>query len=196
MATPLYPVTEKRINDAVEALITTQVTPWSFLNAGPPFHVKRFDGRDISYQGITFEGSPSDIFWGHYIEPFLEDLTVKETALLVQACKDREVDARKAIPELQGMLISSCHKVFLRMADIDRRLRSKGYPESVQLRPIDSELVEMTHFIHAHCEAELKMWKPRTMEIWLNNHKFADWAIKILLGVGGLLVAYCTLAKK
>jgi hypothetical protein len=58
MTTPLYPTFQKRITDAVEGLLTRQVTPWFFLTAGPPFRIKSFDGREIAYQGLAFEGSP------------------------------------------------------------------------------------------------------------------------------------------
>ena len=57
MTTPLYPTFCKRIDDTVDQLIQNQVTPWSFLTAGPPFRIKKFDGKEIAYQGIGFEGS-------------------------------------------------------------------------------------------------------------------------------------------
>lgn len=58
---PLYPTSRKRIDDAVDRIIETQVTPWTFLTAGPPFRVQSFDKREITYQGIQFEGSPRQV---------------------------------------------------------------------------------------------------------------------------------------
>ena len=71
---------QKRVNDAIKALIKKQVTPWVFMTTGRPFHIKRLDGTDIAYHGIGFEGSPKKVFWSGYIEPFLEHLCITCTA--------------------------------------------------------------------------------------------------------------------
>src|SRR5205807_290395 len=106
MTTPLYPTFDKRISDGVRLLIQKQVTPWAFLTAGPPFHVKYFDGKEIHYQGIAFEGSPVHVFWGRYIEPFLEHLCTTEIAAAVAMAKERDVDGKHLLPEVQGLLKS------------------------------------------------------------------------------------------
>lgn len=171
MATPLFPTFDKRISDSVNALITAQVIPWSFLTDGSPFRVKRFDGSEISYQGVTFDGSPQHVFWSGYIEPFLEDMVVRELALAVQTCKERNVDALTVLPELQGLLIYGCHKVFNRMADVDRKLRGKGYPNSVPLRPIKGELERMQAFIHTHVSVDVELWKLNSVATLLPDDK-------------------------
>jgi len=74
VATALYPLIEKLVEDEWVKLERDQITPWAFMTAGPPFRVKDFYWREISYQGIEFEGSPCEVFWGRYIEPFLEDI--------------------------------------------------------------------------------------------------------------------------
>src|SRR5713101_7993173 len=125
MTSPLYPTFRKRVDDAVEQVIKRQVTPWSFLTAGPPFRVKTFDGRQIAYEGVEFEGSPRTVFWSRYIEPFLEDLCISEITAAVSMAKDREVDARLLLPEVQGLLSAGFRKVYAHMADVDRRLRGK-----------------------------------------------------------------------
>ena len=89
MTSPLYPTFHKRINDATEQIIKRQVTPWSFLTTGHPFRVKMFDGQQISYEGIGFEGSPRTVFWSRYIEPFLEDLCVSEIGAAVTLAKEK-----------------------------------------------------------------------------------------------------------
>ena len=67
MTTLLYPTFQKRINDSFESLIKNQVTPWAFLNSGKPMRVQTLDKRQISYEGIGFEGSPEHVFWSRYI---------------------------------------------------------------------------------------------------------------------------------
>jgi hypothetical protein len=194
MATPLFPTFEKRITDSVNDLIAAQVIPWSFLTAGPPLRLKRFDGRKISYQGVTFEGTTQDVFWRGYIEPFLEDLVVRELAFAVESCKERKVDARETLRELQGLLLSGCSKVFAQMADVDRRLRGHGYPDSVPLRSVKSEQDQMTAFIQTRVSAELELWESNLVEnhppeaedhplnAWHRRNPGKAWALAIVIG--------------
>ena len=165
MTSPLYPTFHKRINDATEQIIKRQVTPWSFLTTGHPFRVKMFDGQQISYEGIGFEGSPRTVFWSRYIEPFLEDLCVSEIGAAVTLAKEKGVDGRQLLPELQALLSAGCRRIYTSMADVDRRLRGRGYPDKVALKSIESEVTGMTQFIEERVRAELEMWSTRAMTI-------------------------------
>jgi len=162
MTTPLYPIFRKRVDDAVERIIKQQVTPWSFLTAGPPFRIKMFDGQQIAYAGVGFGGSPRQVFWSRYIEPFLEDLCISEIGAAVTMAKEREVDARLLLPELQSLLSAGCLRVYVSMADVDRRLRGGGFPDKVELRSVDREASAIAQFIEKRVRAELAMWKPKS----------------------------------
>lgn len=164
MATRLYPAFRKRIDDAIDHLIETQVTPWSFMTAGPPFSIKTFIGKEIAYEGIGFEGSPSNVFWGRYIEPFLEDLCVKEVSAAVSHAQERGVDAKVLLPEVEGLLLAGFRRVFERMADVDRRLRGKGTPSSVQPQQTERYYQAMKAFAEERVRAELETWKPKPTE--------------------------------
>ena len=189
MTTPLYPTFRKRIEDATERIIREQVTPWSFLTAGPPFKVKQFSGREISYQGIGFEGSPRTIFWGRYIDPFLEALAVEELEFAVSSAKERRVDASLLLPEVQGLLNAAVQKIFREMAEIDRRLLGKGYPETLPLRSIEGEVAQLRAFVEERVRCELEMWKPRSaVEEWYDRNKFWVWVVGIVVGVASLAV--------
>jgi hypothetical protein len=159
MPTPLYPIFEKRVADAVEQLLQKQVTPWAFLSSGKPFQVSKFDGRKIVYQGGEFEGSRREVFWGRYIEPFLEDLSVREIDAAVKMADERGVDAKLLLSEVQSLLVKSTRKVFDRMAEIDRRLIGKGYPNNVPLRSVENEVRGMAQFIEKRIAAEIAMLK-------------------------------------
>ncbi|WP_234082912.1 hypothetical protein [Azonexus sp. R2A61] len=191
MTTPLYPTFRKRIEDATERIIRDQVTPWAFLTAGPPFKVKQFSAREISYQGIGFEGSPRTIFWSRYIDPFLEALAIEEIEFAVASAKERRIDASLLLPEVQSLLNAAVQKVFREMAEIDRRLLGKGFPESVPLRSTDGEADQLGAFIDERVRCELAMWKPRsTVEEWYDRNKFWVWVVGIVVGVAGLLVKF------
>lgn len=190
MTTPLYPTFRKRAHDAFDELIKQQVTPWSFLTAGPPFRIKKFDGRKIAYEGIDFEGSPREVFWSRYIEPFLEDICVSEITSAVSVATEREVDGRLLLREVQELLSAGCLRVYKQMADVDRRLRGKGFPKNVPLRPIEREVRQMDRFIDELVRSELAMWVPKPRyEVWYERNKFMVWAIGILLVLAGIAVS-------
>ena len=148
MSTPLYPTFEKRVADAVTRVITQHVDPWQFMQQR--MSVKRFDGRLISYEGVEFEGSPRHVFWSGYIEPFLQELIVAELAAASAAAKERDVDARKLIPEVQALLLLGCRQVLRKMAEVDHRLRGQGYPEKTDERSTEPELLSLREFLNRH----------------------------------------------
>jgi hypothetical protein len=188
MTTPLYPTFRKRVEDAFEQLIKQQVTPWSFMTAGPPFRIKLFDGREIVYQGVGFGGSPTTVFWSRYIEPFLEQLCISEIEAAVSMAREKGVDARLLLPELQGLLSAGFKKIYERMADVDRRLRGKGFPNSVALRSVEMEIQRMDKFLDERILAEIEMWRPKpSFEAWHERNKFWVWLIWIVLTVVGIL---------
>ena len=160
MPTHLYPILSKLIEDEWVKLDRNQITPWAFMTAGPAFRCKDFYGREIAYQGIKFEGSPRQVFWGRYIEPFLEDLVhriVEETLRLASA---RKQNVQQPLAEVGSMLKSVAHRAYRRMADIDQRLRGEGFPNSVPKRSTDGELARMEQFIDQRIQAECAMAEP------------------------------------
>jgi hypothetical protein len=193
MTTPLYPTFKKRISDSVAQLLQDQVTPWAFFNSGKPFRVMTFGGREISYEVGCFQDSPREVFWSRYIEPFLEDLTVREVDAAVSSAREREVDAMLLLPEVQSLLRSGSRKVFSRMAQIDQRLMGNGYPKNVPLRRVEQEVQSMDQFVDERIRAELAMWKSlpnqkSKLERWYEKNKFWVWLIGTLIAIASLCV--------
>lgn len=193
MTTPLYPLFQKRTSDFADLLIQNQVTPWAFLNSGRPVKLKKFDGKEIHYRGLEFEGSPAVVFWGRYIEPFLEHHCLGEISAAVTMAKDREVDGALLLGEIRNILRSGCKRVYDRMADIDRNLRGMGFPDKVRRRPIDREFNVMTEFIDTHVNAELAMWKQRSaIESWISRNKTL---LGVMATIAAILGALAAIAK-
>lgn len=153
MATPLYPITEKLVSDAWVRLNNEQLTPWAFFNADG-VHVQDFHGRGINVSGIAFSGSIQSLFWSGYVEPFIEDIVERVLAATIQNSKDRQIEQRSSLAEAAGLLKSLSANAFARMADIDRRLRGGGFPESVALRSTSAELAAMHDYIDRRLSAE------------------------------------------
>ncbi len=193
MTTPLYPTFKRRVNDGFDQLIKRQVTPWAFFNSGHPLLIETFDGRQIHYQGGGFEGSPQHVFWSRYIEPFLENICITEINAAVSMARERGVDGKLLLVELQELLMAGCLRVYKQMADVDRRLRGRGYPKSVELRPINGEVAVMNQFIEEHIRAELEMWKPsKSGEHWFS--KANSWQIiGTVIAIATLVVAIIAL---
>ena len=164
--TPLYPTFEKRIRDGIDGLIRDKVTPWVFMPAGPPFKMRTFHGKEISYSGIKFDGSPRRVFWGRFIEPFLEDISINEMNAAVQMAHGRRVNLRILLPEIRALLHAGIEKVYVQMADVDRRLRGEGFPQRVQPKAVDGLILSMMNFIDERIQAEIAMWRPRS---WCNG---------------------------
>ena len=190
MTTPLYPTFRKRIHDAFENLIRRQVTPWSFLTSGRPFRIQYFDGKQIAYEGVGFEGSPRDVFWSRYIEPFLEDIAIREIEAAVSQAKERGIDARQLLPEVQTLLSAGFRRVYARMTDVDRRLRGRGFPDKVAIRPVEREIAVMDEFLGERIKTELAMWQPKAItEYWFERNKFWVWIVGITVSVVALVIS-------
>ncbi len=190
MATPLYPIIEKIVSDEWTKLDREKITPWAFMTAGPPFQVEDYFGKMISYQGIEFEGSPRDVFWGRYIEPFIEhiiDFVVNESLRLSE---ERNQNPKLVLPEVGGLLKSLVQNAYARMAEIDRRLRGKGYPQNVALQNTDGKVTAMEKFINERIDSEIAMVRTnlKINEIY-NKHPFLFWVVALIIGAAISLLA-------
>ncbi len=195
MTTPLYPTFKKRISDSVEQLLQKQVTPWAFLDSGKPFRIEKLDKLEICYEGVGFEGSPREVFWGRYIEPFLEVLAKREIAEAVSLARERGVDGKILLLEVRGLLRDGSRRVFARMAEIDQRLMGNGYPKNVPLRRVEHEVQNVDQFIEERIQAELDMWRPSPkqkpgLEAWYEKNKFGVWLIGTLIALAGLCARF------
>ncbi len=190
MITPLYPTFQKRIDDAFEDLVRKQVDPWAMFNSGKPMRVMTFSNKQISYEGIGFEGSPEHVFWSRYVEPFMEDIVTREITEAVILASERRVDGNILLREVRDLLLAKINTTYLRMADIDRRLKGKGFPEKVRLRSIDGELGEMKNFIDLRVRAEQELWHRSRFERWLKHNKFIIWAVGAIGTLAGVYAVF------
>jgi hypothetical protein len=152
--TPVHSITSKLVRDEWEKLQRIQITPWALLNSGKPMSVLRFDGSEIRCEGVTFDGSPRVIFWGRYIEPFIEDISFRVIDQTLALCKEKRQDARPALAETGELLKQLVRDAYNRMAEIDQRLRGKGYPQTVARRNVEPEIAAMSSFIEARLAGE------------------------------------------
>jgi hypothetical protein len=181
MATPLYPRLKKSVFDEMHQIHKAQLHPWRMFHAG--LSVKRLDGTEIRYEGIEFKGSPRQIFWSSYIEPFLKEMVLRQYTSSIKIALEREVDAREVLLEVRDLMLSVGRKTYREMATIDQRLQSKGDLNLIPLRNCDNENERFGKFVDEHYQAELVMLKqPSRLEKWYARNKALVW-------IGGLLTA-------
>jgi hypothetical protein len=196
--TNLYPVINKFINDEWVKLHRDQIIPWVFLNTGRVFRCKDFYGKEIHYQGVMFEGSPREVFWGRYIEPFLEDISYRAIDQTIRLCNEKMEILKEPLLETSELLKVLVRKAYDLMADVDQRLRGSGFPQNIVKRSVDAEIAAMDRFIDDRVKSEIAMYKPPAKSIkFYHEHPFLFWSISIFLGIlsvilgaWGILVLY------
>ncbi|GAI42035.1 unnamed protein product, partial [marine sediment metagenome] len=121
---------KKRVDDLYNQIYNEKLKPWIFINTGKPLRVEKHDGTLIQYQGGTFGTTESAVFWGdNFIPPIIENAIVKAFDQTIEECRKNNIDPKPYVYETNSILAGLIGNVYNRMADIDRKLRGKGYPE-------------------------------------------------------------------
>lgn len=190
VASPLYPLLKKFVDDAWIVLDRNQISPWATMSSGAKFQVTDFYGKTIAYQGIQFEGSPRDVFWGRYIEPFLEDQVDKTVFYALRLSTEKKQKPRSSLQESAGLLKSLSRRAFARMAEVDQRLLGHNNSHSFAMRSAEGKLAAVEEFIDRRVAAELEMVQPRLkINEFYNEHPFLFWFIALLVGAVVTLIA-------
>ncbi len=138
-----YPEITFAVENKFKQLSTNKLTPWEFLNTGKMSPIVDFYGRTIQYSGVGFEGSPREVFWGGFIEPFLEDIFVWAFEFALDYAKKRNSDCQELVLYTHQCLLNGLILIYKRMQNIDRKLRGKGFPDQVPPRDVSREIKKM-----------------------------------------------------
>lgn len=167
--TILFPRSNKMVNDKLDWLKRHKLIPWLFLGGDNVFKMETFDKRKIRYGGVEFEGSPRHVFWSNFIEPFLINFIEEMLNWTSLKCRENNLAPDIHLDETAGLLKIMASHVYLKMADIDQRLRGKAYPESVERMSVSDKINYISQFIDDHLKTEKALWKSR--ERALNESK-------------------------
>ena len=152
--TPLYARTKKRIDDIYEKIENEKLNPWIFINTGVKLQITEYNGKVISYEGVTFEGAPRVIFWSDdFIPPFIEDAIIKVFDQTIEECRKNNLDPEPYISEAKSLLYGFINKVYSRMAYIDQKLSSKGGSSKVGLKDVSFQIDKMNECLKKHYDA-------------------------------------------
>jgi hypothetical protein len=154
--TPLYARTKKGVDDFYEKIENEKLNPWIFINTGVNLQITEYNGKVISSEGVTFEGAPRVIFWSDdFIPPFIEDAIIKVFDQTIEECRKNNLYPKPYLYEANGLLTGFIHKIYNRMAEIDRMLQGKGYPKNTQRRDVTEEIGKMEDRLKGHYDAAL-----------------------------------------
>ena len=128
--TPLYPLIQQRVAETARPL-AERLEAWRMMNSRSSLRTSNFNGKSVSYQGILFDGTPRVVFWGDFFEPFMFDAARQSVEWVIEACRDRHLDASEYLPEAIALLSVLVTKTYEEMARTDQLLRGRGYPDSV-----------------------------------------------------------------
>ena len=160
----LYPKIRKLTNDAYETLRREQLDPWRFFNVRP-LDCTDGQGKRIRYGGVKFEGSPREVFWRGYIDPFLENITIKTLDTVAHICDSASLSPAAYLDEASQLLNLLVHHVYRDMAEIDRVLRGEGYPNRIPIRDVSNEVAKMEKLIAEHLKATKALQPTNTPSI-------------------------------
>jgi hypothetical protein len=154
---PAYSFIKERVNLEFQKLEKDKVTPWAFFLSGKELRVSNFLGKEISYLGIGFEGSPRMVFWKDFIQPFLQDITSRSFSETRSFCLAHSLKLKQPMEETTSLLKIGINGIYERMLDIDQRLRGKGYPNSVLKYDARAERACSEAFVEERLAAELAL---------------------------------------
>jgi hypothetical protein len=187
---PAYSFIREYIELEFEKIEKDKITPWAFLLSGKGLKLTDFFGKEITYAGVEFEGSPREKFWKGFIQPFLEEIVSKSFSETRSFCQTHGVDLKLPLEETASLLKASIERVYQRMSDIDQRLRGKGYPDSVPRYNPEAEEAYSKAFVEERMCAELALTPKRrkTLNTFYEEQKFWFWFIGIVVAIIGVLI--------
>ena len=150
--TELYSITQKRVAE-LDRIISDKLMKWRMFSAEWKLHVTDCYGKEISYEGVKYEGSPQLVFWSNFTEPFLENGTTDVLNKTHKECQDRNLHPDKYLKEAVQLLKALTRKVFKEMSRIDQELRGNGYPNSVKPQDVTEKITKIDQFIKVHLKA-------------------------------------------
>jgi hypothetical protein len=184
---PAYSFVKERLELEFQRLHKEKLTPWAFFLTDKGVMLKDFFGRDICYVGgaLQFNGSPRDFFWMSFIQPFLNDIVSRNFSETERFCREKGLDWKLPLQETASLLKNEIAMTYERMADIDQRLRGKGYPKSVSRYNPKGEIAASVAFVDERYSAEIALPPNRKGRLnqFYEEQKFWVWIIGIVIAV-------------
>jgi len=139
--TRLYPLIQQRVAGAARPL-DERLQAWRMMNA-QGLRTTKFHGEPVSYQGVTFDGTPRVVFWGDFFEPFMYEAARQSLESVIELCHERQLDPGEYVSEATSLLDVLITQAYEDMARTDQVLRGHGYPNSVGRMTVTNKVEAM-----------------------------------------------------
>jgi len=153
--TPLYARTRRKVDELEHMLINDKLMPWRLLATGKPIEVTDYYGKTLHFEGIMFSGSPRTVFWGSFIEPFIENGIVEVLDATAEDCRANNLEPKPYLEEVASLLESMIRTVYGYMAETDQRLLGKSRQER---KDVSDKIAKMNQLLKEHTAAVLLLF--------------------------------------
>lgn len=116
--------------------------------------IKDFYGKDISYSGIKFEGSPRRVYWS-YFGPFFTHGITRVLEEVTQGCINRGLEPKEYVLEASELLKIMVSRLYEEISRTDQVLRGNGFPERVEKRDVSTNIKAMLLYIEKEIDVVL-----------------------------------------
>jgi hypothetical protein len=152
---PIYDLIKAEVERAGNNLIKKKIEPWVFFTV-KGVKIEKSDGTQINISaGFEFSGSPRLVFWDGFVDEELIALALSLFENARSKAITHGVSTESSILACYDCLSGLVLRVFDRMADIDKRLRGKGYPNSVSKENIGERNSNLNRVIEKFAEAHI-----------------------------------------
>jgi hypothetical protein len=145
MPTALYPLIAEKVR--TEFLpVKDRITAWRFFNSNGIDTTTR-DGKRVSISGVKFSGSPQQVFWSGFFEPFMVSAASSTLQWVSDQCRERNLPASEYLEEAKLLIQDSVRTCYREIARTDQLLRGGGFPDSVQCRDVSQKTEQMVRYV-------------------------------------------------
>ena len=184
-STPVYFILNHDLQE-FQREMNDLMSKWKMFPACWTLDVKDYYGKSIRYKGITYDGSPRDVYW-EYFDPFIKNGIIKIIDKFRDVYEEKGIDVSVAKNEIGDEFYRFIERFYQKLAVIDQGLIKQSKrdtsPHGVYgLRDVSGMILIMKQFIDRQVEARFHQKKPKKRwPSWLK------WIVGIVSG-GGLAV--------
>ena len=133
--TELYPMT-KRTVELLNKEMMDRIVQWRMFSAKWELQIKDYYGKEISYKGIKYHGSPELVFWS-YFPPFFDHEIPKILNQVSITCKEKMLPQESYVIEAGELLKIMTTNLWHEIAKTHQLLKGNGFPKEHDLKNVD-----------------------------------------------------------
>lgn len=133
MTTVLRPLTTQKIAEEARPL-KDRIAAWRFFNV-QGIKTTTCEGKQVAISGVKFEGSPKQVFWSGFFEPFMVAASTNTFQWLAEECIKRNLDSSVYFEEAKQLMHELVQEAYQEISQTDRLLCGEGFPSLIQ--PVD-----------------------------------------------------------